>query len=95
MGCVASIRIARRIVGMMSTDRTGASRSSRLSPAPAKTIGIRWTCRCTPPWSPATEYVVLLTIVVMTSAPYRAAPVLSSSRACRSNHRASRSPIRS
>ena len=78
--------IAFRIVGMMSTDRTGALMSLPVRPAPAKTIGICCAARWMPPWSPATEYVVLSGSVAIRSGPYGAAWVSTSSCACLSNH---------
>ena len=49
----AGIRISRRIVGRMSTDRSGCRESRAPTTAPANTIGISCTARCAPPWSPA------------------------------------------
>ena len=50
----ALIPIARRIVGRMSTERSGYAESREPTSAPANTIGISCTGRCAPPWSPAT-----------------------------------------
>ena len=40
---------------MMSTERIAAPGfDPARTPGPEKTIGIRWTASCAPPWSPAT-----------------------------------------